>query len=222
MRALLYGLFIAASACSWAQPVQQAYSGYVSDSVTMAPLAGVHVAIKNRLQGTVTSDKGFFTLTAQRTDTLVFSLTGYQVLELPLFFEENVILVRLREKVTYLEEVKITGSRLLETVRPSRPLPKPLDELSAFANPIEYFSRWQRERRKLLKLVDENNKTYVYNQVINDEGLRQELLREFRLDEITYYRLLTRFNEYHREVQYFTSVEKIIEALKQFLKEQTN
>lgn len=187
----------------------------------MAPLGGVHVRTKNSFTGAITNDKGFFTIEATRTDTLVFTRTGYTLYELPLFFEENVLLIRMREKVIYLDEVQITGARIIEGARPARPLPKPLPESGAFSSPIEYFSRYQRERRKLLLLVDENNRTYLYNQVINDEHLRRELMEEFGLTETSYYDLLVKFNQQYRQVQYIAEREKIIEALRQFLKHQT-
>ncbi|GIV36686.1 MAG: hypothetical protein KatS3mg032_1065 [Cyclobacteriaceae bacterium] len=199
----------------------KSYTGYIADSVTLAPLAGVHVALKNRLAGTVSSGKGFFSITALPTDTLIFSLTGYELYELPLIFEEDALFIRLREKITYLDEIKITASRLLETARPARPLPKPLPESSAFANPIEYFSRWQREKRKLLRLSDENNKTFLYNQIVNDPFIRKDLLQEFNLSETTYYNLLVKFNQQEPEVQYFSDSDKIISALRRFLQQQT-
>ncbi len=187
----------------------------------MTPLGGVHVRTKHSLTGTITSDNGFFAIEAKRTDTLVFTRTGYILFELPLFFEENVLFMRLREKVTYLDEVQITGARITEGVRPARPLPKPLPVSSAFSSPIEYFSRYQRERRQLLRLVEENNKVYVYNQVINDEHLRRELMEEYGLPEESYYKLLTKFNQQYRQVQYISEREKIIEVLRQFLQQQT-
>ncbi len=186
----------------------------------MTPLSGVHVRTKNSFTGTITTEKGFFTIEAKRTDTLVFTLTGYTPYELSLFFEENVLLIRMREKVVYLEEVQISGARITEAARPPRPMPKPLPETTAFASPIEYFSRYQRERRKLLSVVEENNKTYLYNQVINDEHLRRELMEEFDLTEISYYDLLVKFNEQYRQVQYISEREKIIEALRRFLQQQ--
>ncbi len=197
------------------------YTGYIADSITLAPLADVHVALKGRLAGTVSSENGFFSVAALPTDTLVFSLTGYVPYELPLIFEEDILFVRLREKITYLDEIKITASRLLETARPARSLPKPLPESSAFTSPFEYFSRWQREKRKLLRLADENNKTFLYNQIVNDPFIRKDLLQEFNLSETTYYNLLVKFNQQKPEVQYFTDVDKIIIALRNFIKQQT-
>lgn len=220
MRLSLFILLIISLYCQ-AQVARQTYSGYVSDSVSLAPLVGVHVRTKNSFIGTITNDKGFFTIEARRTDTLVFTQTGYLLYELPLFFEENVLLIRMREKVVYLDEVKITGARITEGTRPVRPLPKPLPESTAFSSPIEYFSRYQRERRKLLLLVEENNRIYLYNQVINDEHLRKELMEEFNLTETTYYNLLVKFNERYRQIQYISEREKIIEALRQFLQQQT-
>jgi hypothetical protein len=221
VRLIVYGCVLFWVGCSAAHGQARTYSGYLADSLTLIPLAGVHVAVKSRLVGTVSSEKGFFSITASPADTLVFSLTGYHTYELPLLFEEDVLFIRLREKVTYLDEVEITASRLPLTSRPARPLPRPLPEASAFASPIEYFSRWQREKRQLLRLTEANNSIFVYNQVINDPHLQRELIAEFNITQAEYYNLLTLFNRQHREVQYFTDAEKIIEALRNFIKQQT-
>lgn len=205
---------------STAQVQLQTYTGYVADSLTMAPLAGVHVRTKSSFTGSVSSEKGFFSIQAKRTDTLIFTLNGYMAYELPLFFEENMLFVRLREKVIYLDEVQITGARITEGPRLARHLPKPLPESSAFGSPFEYFSRYQRERRQLLRLVFENNRTYIYNQVINDEHLRKELMEEFKLTETTFYNLLVKFNQQFREVQYYSDRERIVEALRHFFESQ--
>jgi hypothetical protein len=195
----------------------QSYSGYVVDSLSLSPLAAVHIRIKHSLRGTLTASNGFFTLTAQRTDTLLLSLTGYSTIELPLFFEDNVLFIRLPEKVTMLEEVRITGTRLTDEKRPPRYVPRPLPQITALSSPFEYFSRYQRERRALIQLIKENDRTYVYNRVINDEQVKEELLREFRISEKTFYELLAQFNRTHRHVQYYTREEEILEELKNFL-----
>ncbi|QOI97234.1 MAG: carboxypeptidase-like regulatory domain-containing protein [Flammeovirgaceae bacterium] len=194
---------------------QLLYRGIVVDSVTLAALPGAHIRIKNSETGTRTNDKGVFSIVAKPADTLVISMIGYNPLELSLLFEESGILIRLTEKVNILNEVTVTASRITEITRTYRAPPKPL-EVSALGNPFDYFSKWQREKRKLLKVVDENNRTFVYVQVVNDPEVRERLMDEFNLTEPEFYAMLAEFNKQSGNLVYSTDSRQIIEAIKNF------
>ncbi len=199
---------------------QAYYHGIVVDSLTLAALPGAHVQVKNSANGTRTNEKGVFSIFAKPADTLVISMVGYHPTEVPLLFEESGILIRLTEKVNMLNEVTITASRITEITRTYRPPPKAL-EASALGNPFDYFSRWQREKRKLQQVVDENNRTFTYVQVVNDPEVRELLMEEFSLTEPEFYELLVQFNKQSGNLVYSTDSRTIIESIKNFFHQAT-
>lgn len=199
---------------------QAVYRGIVVDSLTLAVLPGAHVQVKNKAAGTRTTDKGVFSIFAQPADTLVISMIGYNPVEFSLLFEESGILIRLSEKVNMLNEVTVTASRITEITRTYRALPKPL-EASALANPFDYFSKWQREKRKLNQVMDEHNRTFVYTQVVNDPELREQLMEEFNLSEPEFFELLVKFNSRNESLAYSTDSHQIIASIKNFFYQST-
>jgi hypothetical protein len=193
--------------------------GVVVDSASMAALQGVHIRIKNSSRQTITDDRGFFSILTRRTDTLVCTMTGYQLLQIPLYFEEPGILVRMSEDVKWLDEITISATRLgpAEINRATRRRPTPMPEVEAFSSPFDYFSKWQREKRKLLATIEEHERTLTYVEVVTDPVIRESLMVEFRLNEETYFDLLVKFNQQNSDVLYSTNPEQIIAHLKFFL-----
>jgi hypothetical protein len=192
--------------------------GIVVDSVSFTALSGVHVTAKNSIQGTSTNSQGFFSITAQPTDTLLFSLVGYSSVEIPLLFEEDGFLIRLHEKSIVLPEIIIKGTRLSpnDIIRTPRVLPRPMSAGEGIFSPIDYFSKWQREKRKLLKLIQENDRTITYIQTVNDQEVRETIMEEHSLTEQAYYELLVKFNQQSSNVLYSTNPQEIITSLKTF------
>jgi hypothetical protein len=199
---------------------QRTTHGIVVDSLTLGPLQGVHVKVKNSNKGTVTDAKGEFYIGAQRVDTLVLSRVGYVDLSVPLFFEEEDILIRLRERVRMLKEITISGTRLNEgeVTRTTRTLPRKMTTADAFSSPWEYFARGQRDKRKAVKLINENNRIKTYVEVMHDQLLREEIMDEFGLTETEYYNILAAFNGQSQDVLYSTERYEIIDSLKSFFR----
>ncbi|HOX83242.1 MAG TPA: carboxypeptidase-like regulatory domain-containing protein [Chryseolinea sp.] len=200
---------------------QKTTRGIVIDSISLKSLPGIHVRIKNKPGGTTTNAQGIFILPTSVTDTLVLSFVGYYTVEIPLFFEEEDILVRMAEKVRMLNEVTITSNRILPSViyRTTRTLPKStFSKDQAFSSPIDYFSKWQKEKRKLTKFINENDRIRTYVDVINDQALRESIMDEHELSEGEYYRLLAKFNEQNRVLSYSTNPVEIADALEAFFR----
>lgn len=197
---------------------QNIIRGIVVDSVSFTALSGVHIMVKNSIQGTSTNSQGFFSVTALLTDTLLFSLVGYSSVEIPLLFEEDGFLIRLHEKSNVLPEIIIKGTRLSpnDIIRTPRALPKPMSAGEGVFSPIDYFSKWQREKRKLLKLIQENDRTITYLRVVNDQEVRETLMEEHSLTEQAYYEWLVKFNQQSSNVLYSTNPQEIITSLKTF------
>lgn len=191
---------------------QQLVTGIVVDSATFNALPSVSVQIKNAERGTVSDSRGNFTITANQTDTLIFSLVGYQTLELPLEnYEEGI--VRLSEKYTMLEAVTIDEFRaedlyegLFEEQNARRKQSIPF-----------YFSKAKKEKIKLQGLRAENVlvQTYV-DVVVRDQELKQRLMKKHGLTENEYYNILTAFNERHHLVMYHLTRSELISLLNTF------
>lgn len=195
--------------------------GIVVDSISLKALPGIHVRIKNKPGGTTTNAQGVFILPTTPADTLVLTFVGYYKLELPLLFEEEDILIRMSEKAVLLDEVTITANRILpsEIVRTKRTMPTAVMEKGqGFSSPIDYFSKWQKEKRKMVKFINENDRIKTYVEVINDQLLRESIMDEHELSENVYYNLLAKFNEQNRLLTYSKDPIEIADALQAFFR----
>ncbi len=195
--------------------------GIVVDSISLKALPGIHVRIKNKAGGTTTNAQGVFILPTTSVDTLVLTFVGYNTIELPLLFEEEDILIRMSERVRMLSEVTITANRILPSViyRSTRTMPKStMTKGQAFSSPIDYFSKWQKEKRKLVKYINENERIKTYVDVINDQALREGIMDEYELSENAYYNLLAKFNEQNRLLSYSKDPIEIADALEAFFR----
>lgn len=197
---------------------QKTTRGIVVDSATLKVMPGVYVRVKNSDRVTSTNNNGAFRLPTTVADTLVFTMIGYNTLELPLLFEEEDIMIKMGERIQMLREVTITGNRLFESdiVRSEHKKPFKMSTADAFSSPWEYFSRGQKERRKVTKLINENDRIKTYIQVINDQELREDIMYDHNLTEVDYYSGLARFNQQSRDVLYSTDPMVIVESLKSF------
>ena len=83
---------------------QTIIEGSVSDRIAPLPWANIH--IKNSTIGTVSDEKGNFTLEAKKGDTLSISYTGYQTKEVVIDNQESVVVMLENES---LDEVVVTA-----------------------------------------------------------------------------------------------------------------
>ena len=191
---------------------QEFVTGIVADSATFAALPSVNVQLKHRNLGTQTDFRGQFTIAAGRGDTLVFSLVGYETLELPLIdYEDGVI--RLSEKYTLLEVVTIDEFRTEDLYKGM------FEEQNARLKksiPF-YFSKAKKEKIKLQGLKDENLRVQTYvDVVVNNPDLKPRLMQEYSLTEKEYYDILMAFNETHYRVMYYLTRSELISLLNTF------
>jgi hypothetical protein len=208
-------------ALSFSGVAQKITHGIVVDSLSLTALQGVHVRIKNSDRGTSTNSKGEFFITTKPTDTLLLSSVGYMDLEVPLLFEEEDILIRLRERFLMLKEITITSTRLgpSEVVRTTRTMPRKMSTADAFSSPWDYFTKGEKDKRKTTKLINENNRIRTYVEVIHDQLLREDIMRELELSETEYYATLAEYNMQSQGVLYSTDKDEIITSLKSFFRQ---
>jgi len=201
-------ILISATIC-FSAVAQKTLKGIVVDSVTLNALPNVSVKLKGTAYGTITNVNGVFSIKVKETDSLVFSSIGYDRLELPVYFGEDVMFVRLTQQVIMLREVTITGrpeaarKELPSLKLRSKSLPwggaMPNGAGGAAVN-LDYFSKREREKRKLVKLNAELARTQTYVEVVTNPEVKQELMDRFSISDSTYYKILTHFNEQHQEV----------------------
>jgi hypothetical protein len=191
---------------------QEVVTGIVVDSASLAALSSVNVQIKNGSSGTMTDEHGNFSIAAKRSDTLIFTLVGYQSLELPLMtYEAGVI--RLSERYTLLEAVTIDEFRQRDLYEGM------FDEQNAQRRrsiPF-YFSKAKKEKIKVQILKDENLRVSTYVEVVvNNPEFKAGLMKKHALTEKEYYDILTSFNERHYQVMYYLTRAELISMLNTF------
>lgn len=202
---------------------QQLYSGIVVDSARLTNLPDVHVSVKHQGKITSTAATGSFMIYASAMDTLVFSVVGYITSELPLLFAENTLFVMMREDRIFLNEVIIKSTRLYPNTIEERTktAPRKMEALDGIISPFDYFSGIEREKRKLTRVIEENNRTQTYRQVITDPDVKEILINEYEVTEETYYQTLVQFNQTQFHVHYFTDPDAIMESLHAFFQKST-
>lgn len=197
---------------------QRITHGIVVDSISMKALPGVHVRVKGKDIFAVTGSLGAFQIKSASADTLVLTMVGYNTIYVPLLFEEEDLMIRMGERYQLLQEVTISGNRLFESdiVRTERVAPRKMTTAEAFSSPWTYFSRDQKERRKVVKLINENDRIRTYIQVINDQETREDIMYDHDLTETQYYSTLALFNQQSQDVLYSTDPQEIIASLKEY------
>jgi hypothetical protein len=192
---------------------QKVMTGIVVDSATFSPLPYVNIQLKHGLKGTSTDSNGNFNILASEKDTLVFSLVGYQRLELALFdYEASVI--RLTEKITELKPITIVDTKF------ANPYEGLFDEQNAALVRRKlpfYFSKAKKEKIRFDYLKNENVrvKTYV-DLVINNPNTKSGLMKKYSLTEDGYYKTLTKFNERYYNVMYHLTSAELESFLNKF------
>lgn len=201
---------------------QNVYRGIVADSITLNNMAGVFINVKGTNRVSISTNDGTFVIAAKPVDTLIFRMMGYKSLLLPLLLQEDALFVLLSEDQIMLQGVVIRGWRLYPNKVQDRTIEKPLTKSiltsTGGLGPIDYFFwKLERERRKLKKIVEEENKSQTYRQVIADPAVKDIMMKDHHINETTYYNLLAQFNVERRMVQYFTDPDAIMISLHKFI-----
>jgi hypothetical protein len=197
-------------------------SGIVVDSVSLIALPHAQVKAKRSGVGATANSSGQFTIAAPLYDTLVFTCIGYKSFEYPVLMGEEDILIRLHDFVVILPEVTTIGTRLSEKkYAERRPVVMPAPTLAeGIFSPFTYFSKTEREKRKLVAAQTENAKIRTYVEVVNDPDLKKDMMNEFSITEVEYFALLEKFNVENRYVHYLVSEEQIRGILSLYFKKQ--
>lgn len=195
----------------------------VIDSISFEALPAVFVRVKNTNTSFLVESTGIFAIKTKPVDTLVISHIGYYEAIVPLIFEEDAIMVRMRPKITILDEVVITSRRLYPNElnpRVSR-TPATRTVMGSLHQPWEYFNKREKEKRKLVKLMQENDRIKTFMEVLTDPSIKEEFMENYSLEETEYYDILVKFNQQKFPVIYSNDSDKIIDALRDFFEHET-
>jgi hypothetical protein len=214
MHLFRYGLLMIMLSCAWDSFAQIVISGIVSDSLTLSSLPDTNIKSKRTGKVIQSNAQGFFSVALLTYDTLLFTRTGYKTLEYPVFFSEDDILILLSEDVKMLEEVVINGYQQPAIKHPDKPREiHTLETLEMFQSPFTYFSKTEREKRKIFRYRSGQARIQVYADVVADPQLRQDIMQRFSITEEQYNNILVNFNMTHKQVQYLTSETDIIDQI---------
>ncbi|MBS1682666.1 MAG: carboxypeptidase-like regulatory domain-containing protein [Bacteroidetes bacterium] len=216
--------FIVAVVICFSASAQKLLKGIVVDSATLNAVPSASVRIKGANWGTLTDAGGVFFIKVKPTDTLIFSSVGYFRTELPVYVDDEVMFVRLVQDVTLLKEVVVTGrpeaqkieSPTLKLKNKFMPWGGAVPSGGGAAVNLDFFSKREREKRKLEKLKSELSKTQTYVDIVTNPDVKQELMDRFSLSDTTFYKILTHFNEQHIEITHSGSQSYILNSLFSF------
>jgi hypothetical protein len=216
-------LFILFALVSGSIQAQKTTRVVVVDSVTFKPLPAVLVRVKNTSRALVADPTSIFTINTKRADTLLLSHVGYKDVSIPLFFEEDAILIRMSEKVTLLNEVTISSRKLYPNEINPRTSKAPRTEtlVGSLEAPWEYFNKREKEKRKLVLLMKENDAIRTFIEVLMDPTIKEELMTDHAVSETAYYDLLVKFNQKKFPVIYSNDADAIITSLHEFFSKST-
>jgi CarboxypepD_reg-like domain len=192
-------------------------SGVVRDSSTYQVLSYVNIQHNTGRVIASSDSHGFFSLTAHKGDTLVFTRLGYTP---SLFVPEqnewdlNIKLAetsKMLQNVTIYDKFEIHGQQQiqksikegakLESSPFQNPTAKPGNNYTVqtfgpglvISGPFSRFSKEEIEKRKLREVYLEQQRTSVYRDVIRSEQVKQYLTKTFSVSEEFYFKKLETF-----------------------------
>ncbi len=120
---------------------QTRLAGRITDADTKDGLAGVSLAVKGRVVGTITDTKGNFLLTTSvpAPFTLVVSSVGYQTQQVVVTGNRSDMAIVLNEQVLLGQEVVVSGSRVPEEIMKSPVSVEKIDARSIRESPAASF-----------------------------------------------------------------------------------
>jgi hypothetical protein len=188
----------------------------IVDSATFKPLPAVLVQVKNTTRIHMIDTTGIFSIITKPMDTLILSHIGYKEVMIPLFFEEDAILIRMSEKITVLKEVVVRSRKLYPNEISPRISQTKSTAAGSIAVPWDYFSRREKDKRLVNKLMQENDRIRTFVEVVTDPSVKTELMNDYDLSEDVYYETLVKFNKTRSPIIYSNDADAIITALHNF------
>lgn len=120
---------------------QTRVAGKVTDESKKEELAGISIAVKGKVIGTITDQKGQFSLTTSTPTpfTIAVSSVGFQTQEIVIDGNRTDLAIALKEQVTIGQEIVVSASRVEESVLKSPVSVERLDIRSFQSTPAATF-----------------------------------------------------------------------------------
>jgi hypothetical protein len=214
----------------WSQTL--VVNGMVADSATMQPLGSVNLQMKNQLHGTTSNDKGYFSLSVQLHDTVIFTLVGYA----PKHIAVKSILISpviyLRELNTILKEItifprielglpKIPAESMFvnPTYKPQYTNTPGLPTIQTFGPSVIFkgvfsrFNKYEKEKKKLPKLQKANALAKTFLATVSDSVFVNEFIGLYHISREAYWDFLQVFNKKYGNSIYELPQDELISLL---------
>jgi hypothetical protein len=203
---------------------QKILKGIVVDSITLNGIPNVSVRLLGAGYGTITNANGVFSIRVKPSDTLAFSSVGYLRTVEPVNLDDEVMFIRMTQELIMLKEVTVYARP--EAVKKELPSLKLKSKAVPWGGAIpggggagvnlDFFSKREREKRKLVKLKAELASTQTYVEIVTNQEVIQELKDRYSLSDSSFYKILTHFNEQHREITHSGNQGGILTSLFDF------
>ncbi len=221
------GLLLSISFIASGQTGEFIISGTVLDSANFQALPYVAVQIKGKNIGQSTKENGSFSLSAELSDTLIFTRLGYKPLLFRIKKSESNLKIMLAEDTRLLNDITVYSDLNIAGVDEWKKDLPPNTQIKIKEQPLEPdpgtiatfgpgitigFGGKDKTKNKR----DENSKTEVYRQTISSEEVKKQLMELYGITEEIYLKKLERFNRENPDAAYLTDPKEIITMLTQF------
>ncbi len=173
-----------------------------------ATLQDVHIFSKKRHAGMITNKRGFFHMKTYEDDTLILSHISFisHQLYLSEFEDESIsVVITMKTKIFVLPEITIHSEYIAAYLnRPKRipivitpPPVKPDVDVpigSIDYGPLSYFSKEAREKRKVMKVYQEEQLNKVFDKTITSDSVRIVFMDRYGLTRKEYDQFIIFFN----------------------------
>lgn len=223
----IFGLLLSVSLIASGQTQEIIISGTVLDSANFQPLPYVAVQIKGKNMGQSTKENGTFSISAEVSDTLIFTRLGYKPLLVRIKKSESNLRIMLAEDTRLLKDITVYGDLNIAGVDEWKKDLPPNTQIKLKEQPLEPdpgtiatfgpgitigFGGKDKTKNKR----DEISKTEIYRKVISSPEVKKKVMDLYGIPEETFLKKLERFNLENPEAVYLTDEEEIITMLIQF------
>lgn len=200
-------------------------SGTFLDSATFRPVAFVQIQVGTKSIHSADAN-GVFSIMCYPGDTLHITRLGYKTITRVATTDELSLTILMSDVTTQLNSVTIFGrykpqgyNQWFDNSTMPKPYQNPsVNESFGFGlnGAISYFTKYERQRRKLRKLQAENLATAVYRSLIASDEVKGHFMSLLNLTEGQYFLKIEAFNSEFPESQYLKEKDDIMDLLTYF------
>jgi len=210
-------------------------TGFVNDITTLQPLSYVNISIRGKVIA-ATDQNGFFSLSAPKGDTIVFTRLGFQpytIVATENSWDERVFMTEMSKmlnEVTIYDRYKFQGEDEMEKSLDKDANTKAFDNFTmnpenqrgmvqTFGPSVTMTAPWgnwnkeAREQKRLQSVLSEKQRTMVYNEFIHSMAVEEYFMETFNLDTASYLKNKEGFIVANPDARYLTSRRDIVDLM---------